>query len=194
MTERHHGTDGPPDQGRPEVTRLAERIAAIIDAAERSAEAILEDAEREARAYMDEVRRRTDTEVERRIAALVELSETLGARAEDLRAEAERLGGALGGLGPAGPGEDVSSEASAVRLPSRPRRGQPRPDSPAVKMLVAQMAASGSDRKEIEERLRSGFGMEDSKDLLDEVLEAGEPGRRKPARRWRRPWRTIGAG
>ncbi|HET9184865.1 MAG TPA: hypothetical protein VFN82_01880, partial [Solirubrobacterales bacterium] len=48
----------------------AERLEAIVEAAERAAEGVIDDAEAQARAYLAEARERADREARRRIAPL----------------------------------------------------------------------------------------------------------------------------
>ena len=42
--------------------------------------------------------------------------------------------------------------------------------SAAARLLATQMAVSGSSRKEIEMRLRNGFEIEDTGEILDAIL------------------------
>jgi hypothetical protein len=42
--------------------------------------------------------------------------------------------------------------------------------SAAARLLATQMAVSGSSRKEIEVRLRNGFAIEDTSEILDAIL------------------------
>ena len=62
----------------------------------------------------------------------------------------------------------------------RERRRADEPAEPAAaptprlgrgaRLLATQMAVSGSSREEIEERLRSGFEIEDTSEILDAIL------------------------
>ena len=56
--------------------------------------------------------------------------------------------------------EDVDGE------PLAPRRS----GSAGARLLATQMAVSGADRREIEERLRSGFEIDDTSEILDAIL------------------------
>jgi hypothetical protein len=50
--------------------------------------------------------------------------------------------------------------------PLAPRRS----GSAAARLLATQMAVSGADRAEIEARLRDGFEIEDTSEILDAIL------------------------
>jgi hypothetical protein len=55
----------------------------------------------------------------------------------------------------------------------RLRRIEPQPrnePAAAARLLATQMAVSGSSRKEIETRLRNGFEIEDTDEILDAIL------------------------
>ena len=60
--------------------------------------------------------------------------------------------------------------------PIPPPRAVPEPASgsgdgaAAARLLATQMAVSGSSRKEIEGRLKSGFEIEDTGEILDAIL------------------------
>ena len=46
----------------------------------------------------------------------------------------------------------------------------PRSGSAGARLLATQMAVSGSSREEIAERLRNGFDIEDTSEILDAIL------------------------
>jgi hypothetical protein len=137
----------------PPSTKVAERLAVIVDAAERAALSVIDDAEKEAKRYLEEAQARAD-----QIAA------------ERLREAADML-------------EQQSS--AAARPPLRPAAVEPpaveelverREQEPkssgaaAARLLATQMAVSGSSRAEIEARLRNGFDVEDTDEILDAIL------------------------
>jgi hypothetical protein len=127
------------------TTSTAERLATIVEAAERAASKVIDDAEEQARLQIEEANARADRIV-----------------AERLRAIADEL--------------DPPSAASE-RNHLRPVEGVPGPivpvrrsNSAGARLLATQMAVSGSSREEIEERLRSGFEIEDTSEILDAIL------------------------
>ncbi len=140
-----------PPEGKPpsSASEATERLARIVDAAERAAESVLADAEEQARQHVEEARARAD------------------------RVAAERLREVADELDP--------SEPDRARTPHL-KSVEPAPatdeDSPATRhlgaagarLLATQMAVSGSSRKEIEERLRSGFDIQSTDEILDAIL------------------------
>jgi hypothetical protein len=156
---------------QPPSSRVAERLAVIVDAAERAALKVIDDAEKEANRYLEEARVRADMIV-----------------ADRLREEADRLDGGdasdsrlrpleVDDARPAPEGEpDDQHEAEDEgerEIPSiavvPPRHGGGG-GSAAARLLATQMAVSGSTRVEIEARLRSGFEIEDTSEILDAIL------------------------
>lgn len=170
----------------------AERLEAIVEAAEQAAERVIDDAEAQAREYLAQAKAEADRLAEDRFGAVSELIDSLVAQAASLRAEAERLQRAL--------------EAAQERLGGDPRTEAPRPSrsssqlepppepqpprlravsaaeapqaSPAdgrdraagARLLATQLAVSGSSRQEIAARLRTGFEIEDTSAILDAIL------------------------
>ena len=139
---------------RPSSTTTAERLAAIVDAAERAALKVIDDAEEEARRYLEEAQARADQIV-----------------AERLREAAELLEGQRG----AGAGEPRLRPVETDPAPAEEEEAEPPParqqsGSAAARLLTTQMAVSGSGRKEIEMRLRNGFEIEDTGEILDAIL------------------------
>jgi hypothetical protein len=132
----------------PPEDKVTERLAEIVDAAERTALGVIDDAEREARRYLDAARARADRIV-----------------AERLREEADRLEGQgsdnveplLRPVEPAPPAPEVDASA-------------PNGGSAAARLLATQLAVSGSSRPEIEMRLRQRFEIEDTGEILDAIL------------------------
>jgi hypothetical protein len=141
------------EQLPPPSKNVAERLAAIVDAAERAALSVIDDAEREARSYVEDARARAD-----RIAA------------ERLREEADRLEGQTP--------DNVEPLLRPVEAaPRAPEGVAPAPvaaatngGSAAARLLATQMAVSGSSRSEIEMRLRDRFELEDTSEILDAIL------------------------
>ncbi|HEX6601873.1 MAG TPA: hypothetical protein VF030_04465, partial [Solirubrobacterales bacterium] len=69
----------------------AERLEAIVEAAERAAEGVIDDAEAQARRYLAQARAEADRIAEERVADVSGLIDSLLAQALTLRQEAERL-------------------------------------------------------------------------------------------------------
>jgi vacuolar-type H+-ATPase subunit E/Vma4 len=127
----------------PPPKNAAERLAVIVDAAERAALKVIDDAEKEARRYLEEAQAMADRLVAERLREAADSIEGGSASAETPR---------LREVPPEHEAEDVRNGSSAARL------------------LATQMAVSGSSRKEIEERLRNGFEIEDTDEILDAIL------------------------
>jgi hypothetical protein len=146
-------TEKRPPERRPPASAAdaAQRLATIVDAAERAAASVIDDAERQAQQHLDEARDRADRIVAER---LRELADQL-----DPPSAGERRTGHLKPLeGGAEAGEDEE-------LPAQRRSG-----SAGARLLATQMAVSGAGRKEIEKRLRHGFDIEDTGEILDAIL------------------------
>jgi vacuolar-type H+-ATPase subunit H len=188
-----------PPSGQPPLTgSTAERLAAIVEAAERAAVTVIDDAEKQAQRQLDQARTEADRLLEERIGSLAELTDSLIAQAEAIRAQSEQLLGSLaeakrqvvaeGGAeaGAAGPTPIRGSHLSAVTpVEAEPvtnlqplaaeRRGADEGDAEAgtpagARLLATQMAVAGNTREEIEERLRNGFEIEDTASILDAIL------------------------
>lgn len=163
-------------QARRGETELAaeasERLATIVNAAERAAEQVIDDAE----ARAGEILAAAERDAERLRGAALEA-------VERARRELEGLGGQPAAE-PDGAPASRASHLSAVPLaptdqPERPRPlREPVPPQPleacgtpaGARLLATQMAVSGSSRKEIEARLRNGFDIEDPQAILDAIL------------------------
>lgn len=166
----------PLKQGSLETT-TAERLAAIVAAAEQAATKVIDDAEAEARRYLAEARAEAE--------AIVGRAERL---LEALTVAKERIEAELGDG--AGPAVDLSdglrpsprshlSAVDPVEPEARPVAEVPPPaeqpplyqESPAgARLLATQMAVSGNSREEIAARLRNGFEIEDTDAILDAIL------------------------
>lgn len=128
------------------TTTTAERLAAIVDAAERAATSVIDDAERQAEQTLEAARSRADKVV-----------------AERLRELADEL-------------DPPAAAPAEPRLRSVDSNHEPGADGPrrsgsaGARLFATQMAVSGSSREEIEARLRSGFEIEDASEILDAIL------------------------
>lgn len=148
-----------PPKGRPPASAAdaAQRLATIVDAAEQAAASVIDGAERQAQQHLDEARDRADRIVAER---LRELADELDPPSSD-----ERRGGHLKPVeSPVDDGE-VDDGDDEVE-PLAPRRS----GSAGARLLATQMAVSGAEREEIEARLRSGFDIEDTSEILDAIL------------------------
>jgi hypothetical protein len=189
-------TDISKKQGSQKALRAdtAERLEAIVEAAERAAESVIDDAEAQARRYLAQARAEADRMAVGRVGELGDLIETLLGQAISLRREAERLQATLeearqriepGDAPPADARqrpelteEGEPEEAPRLRAvpvedapPSAPAQPPERSsDAPGARLLATQMAVSGSSREEIAERLRNGFEIEDAEAILDAIL------------------------
>lgn len=164
----------------------AERLEAIVEAAERAAEGVIDDAEAQARRYLAQARAEADRLAEGRATELADLVDSLLGQAIALRQEAERLQATLEeaksrveGEGPprqAEPAERREEQPEVPRLravehdePAAAVDGR-RTDAAGARLLATQMAVSGSSREEIELKLRNGFQIEDTDGILDAIL------------------------
>lgn len=142
-----------PPEPRLTASTAAERLAAIVEAAERAASNVIDDAEEQARRQLEQASARADRIV-----------------AERLRALADELDPPA--LAPVERGEP---HLKPVELAPEPAAG-PRSGSSGARLLATQMAVSGSSREEIEQRLRSRFEIEDTGEILDAILGPEEKG------------------
>lgn len=165
----------------------AERLEAIVEAAERAAESVIDDAEAQARRYLAQAREQADRQADDRVAELAELLDSLLGQAATLRHEAERLQttleaakSKLEGEGGEWPESEPQLEAPDPPQPEAPRlraidgsdaeEDSKRADASGARLLATQLAVSGSSREEIELRLRNGFQIEDTDAILDAIL------------------------
>ncbi|HXS32682.1 MAG TPA: hypothetical protein VN758_02770 [Solirubrobacterales bacterium] len=141
-------SDKRPREPRALTSSTAERLAAIVEAAEQAASKVIDDAEEQARRQLQEAGARADRIVAERLRALAdELDPQLHAAP---RAEPHLR-----------PVETASESAAAPG---------PRSSAAGARLLATQMAVSGSSRAEIEQRLRNGFEIEDTSEILDAIL------------------------
>jgi vacuolar-type H+-ATPase subunit H len=175
----------------------AERIEAIVEAAERAAESVIDDAERQAAGYLAEAQAEADRVVAERLSSLSELTDSLLARADAISGQTESMVELLkqakarieAGGEPAARSDDQErpgqagsrgSHLSAVAAPQgedpeltalpTPPAEQERRTPAGARLLATQMAVSGSSREEIALRLRNGFEIEDTAAILDAIL------------------------
>jgi vacuolar-type H+-ATPase subunit H len=170
----------------------AQRLEAIVEAAERAAEGVINDAEAQARRYLAQARAEADRLAANRVDEVSELVDSLLGQALTLRQEAERLQATLeeararfdGGEGDEEFGRPLEQEqqiedpeeVQAPRLRAvigeeeQPPEVSARSDSAGARLLATQMAISGSSREEIAHRLRNGFEIEDADAILDAIL------------------------
>jgi vacuolar-type H+-ATPase subunit H len=161
----------------------AERIGAIVEAAERAAVAVIDDAEEQARRHLEEAQAQADRLVADRLASLASLTDSLVAQAAAVKEESERLvagleeakrrlaGGELDETELDEPGEQAPGPHLSAVAPVEDDGHEPGHGTPAgARLLATQMAVSGSSREEIEARLRNGFEIEDTAPILDAIL------------------------
>jgi hypothetical protein len=180
------------DRGRPSpedlnrsISRAAETIETIIDAAERLASEIRADAQVEAERYLDEAQREADRLAMKRIAMMSELTESLIERADDLRRRTDEVVRALEDAmrtvaATVSDRSPIDAERSAEapegdRLgPGASRTGAPgedggnAPDSATLR--AAQLAIGGSGRDEISAILGREYGLTNPTPILDRLL------------------------
>lgn len=89
-------TPDSPSPPRASASGAAERIATIIEAAERAAAAVVDNADANARRYLEEAQAEADRIVAARLSSLSELTDSLVAQAEEIRRQADRLLESLG--------------------------------------------------------------------------------------------------
>jgi len=170
----------------------AERLEAIVEAAERAAESVIDDAEAQARRYLAQAQAEAERAGDRRLADLSVTIDALLAQAASLQREAERMQAVLeeaklridpeGPLpaveeAPEPPGLSPVEEGPRLRAVPGAEEAAPAPaadakpaDAAGARLLATQMAVSGSSREEIETRLRNRFEIEDTSPILDAIL------------------------
>lgn len=183
-----------PSKGQAELrAATAERLEAIVVAAERAAESVIDEAEAQARQYLTQARAEADRATETRVSELSDLIDVLLGRAASLQREAERLQTVLEEakfrIQPEQPAEvapqplqpEPTPPQETPRLRAVGQAGEPAPvaptapepktsDAAGARLLATQMAVSGSSREEIDLRLRNGFQIEDTTAILDAIL------------------------
>jgi len=135
-----------PSEPRALTSGTAERLAAIVEAAEQAAAKVIDDAEEQARRRLSEANARADRLV-----------------AERLRALADELD-------PPSSSRPHEPHLRSVAEPGAEPAPGPRSGAAGARLLATQMAVSGSSREEISARLRSSFEIEDTSEILDAIL------------------------
>lgn len=169
------GMTPPPDRRPPaSAAEAAERLAAIVDAAERAASTVIDDAEEQARRHLEEAHVRADRIVAERLRALADELDPPGStgqgRAPHLKSvepidEPSEDRGKREADGPAFDPELSRADHGAVE-----RDGSAQSKSAAARLLATQMAVSGASREEIDRRLRSGLEIQNTSEILDAIL------------------------
>ena len=178
-----------PERGIAEVLESAEHaIGEAVDAAAAAAERIRRDVDHHLRAGGPGAG--TDRQ---RVAA--DLGSSLADRAQELSREADELTSILGrarraldvGQAPT-LAERAAQDEDSGPAPQKPVKTPPfaarrravngvgpaaarQPSSTAIRLIATQMTVAGSGRGEIEERLRSEFGVEDPSAIVSDVLQ-----------------------
>lgn len=134
----------------------AQRLATIVDAAERAAESVIDDAEARAQQHLEEALARADRMVAERLRELADQLDPPPAREERRTSHLQPV------AEPAGVDEVEVDEEEGLT----PRR----PGSAGARLLATQMAVSGASREEIGTRLRNGFAIDDTDEILDAIL------------------------
>jgi hypothetical protein len=211
----HEGIAATGDEDRADV--VAERIEAILGAAERAAAAIRDEAEgllsarraeaeREAARIVAEARERADELVAKEVSEARELARTLVGRATELLRRLEdadsvrrQVEGLLGDLDDVTSRMDelsqqeVEAEAEAETSPNGngssagPSTGKLDAIEEA-RLMALQMAMAGRTRAEVETDLRHGLHVDDPEAVLDDVFGKGTPGSQ------RIPWSGVAEG
>lgn len=96
------------------ASNTAERIAKIVEAAEKAASAVIDDAEAQARRYLEDAQAEADRIVAERLSSLSQLSDSLVAQAEAIRRQSDRLLATLGDTDP------VATPSAPVAAPEPP--------------------------------------------------------------------------
>jgi vacuolar-type H+-ATPase subunit H len=117
---------------RPLASSTAERVAKIVEAAERAATAVIDDAEAQARLYLEEAQAEADRKIADRLASLNQLSDSLMAQADAIRRQSERLVASLEAEG--------RTAAPAPAQPQPPEPPAPAPPAPAPRLSAVEAA------------------------------------------------------
>jgi cell division septum initiation protein DivIVA len=136
----------PERRGPGSAADAAARLAEIVEAAERAAQKVIDDAEADAQRTLEEARERAD------------------------RMVAERLRELADEIDPPPSAEGRTRHLEPVEAPEEDGGPQRRSGSAGARLLATQMAVSGASREEIEARLRSGFEIDDTGEILDAIL------------------------
>jgi len=173
----------PPAGGSDVVSEASERLATIVNAAERAAEQVIDDAEARAREILAEAEADADKIRGEAIAAVERARRELGALTSEPESGPEQVSAPpsrtnhLSAVPTTDEPEPEGSAQLAAATPPPDAEPEPTPaggskrGTPAgARLLATQMAVSGSSREEIEARLRNGFEIEDTTAILDAIL------------------------
>lgn len=174
------------------VNAATGRIQEIIDTAERVSGEIQADARAEAKRYADQKREEADHQVEEQVNRLSELADNLTARVAQVNKAADELAAELRDVvtttKESRQAFPAPSEGAAAADADEQLQGQGRPEAASGKepeaasgkeaasvpeealLRATQLAVSGSSRAEIEDALRSEFGLSDPTAVTDEIL------------------------
>jgi len=166
----------------PLAADTAERLSAIVEAAERAAVTVIDDAEKQARRQLDDAQVEADRLVGDRLAALADMTDSLIAQAEAIGSQSQQLLASLEDAKRRLATEDdlgqdaqrpshLTAVAAVEDDPVEPVPSDENHGTPAgARLLATQMAVSGNSRAEIETRLRNGFEIDDTASILDAIL------------------------
>jgi hypothetical protein len=146
------------------------RLEAIVEAAERAAATVIDDAEQEARRQLEEAHARADRIVAARLRDLADVLDPLDSGDGREPASSGRHELRLRSVEVEDEGERDGDRERAQRRGEDAVPAPRREAAAGARLLATQMAVSGAAREEIEERLRSGFEIEDPDAILDAIL------------------------
>jgi len=150
MNERSEQPDSGALSLRESVADIARQLEAVLDAADEYAAETRARAEEEASRYLAEKRGAAESLLANHVTNLEQLSKTFSAESDQI----------LESTGAASDQNGASSNDSAAGDGSREE----------ALLKATQMAVAESSRAEIEEALRSDFGIENPQGIVDEVL------------------------
>jgi outer membrane biosynthesis protein TonB len=119
------------------ASSTAERIAKIVEAAEKAATAVIDDAEAQARRYLEDAQSEADRVVAARLSSLSLLSDSLVAQAEAIRRQSDQL------LASLGEGDQTSAAPSSAAPPAPappPPAAVPEPPAPTPHLSAVEPA------------------------------------------------------
>jgi hypothetical protein len=139
------------------ATDVGERVRAIIDSAERAADALLAERRRHIAELSD---------------AIVAHAEAVLGRLEEADALGRRLDEVLGDLRQAGVrlDRDAPRTAPARRFAREGEREDASDDALGARVVALHMAKAGGQRGEVETHMRRAFELDDPQPILDEVF------------------------
>ena len=189
------------------VGRINKEVQQVLESADEAANKIREEAQGEARQVIEEARRHAEAVTRQQMDRVSEMTDQVLGELADVQVWLERLQGAydqamkamnadLGEQEPSvwdtQPTAEVKdgdeTEALRARLGKRtPRRAaqEPQEINEGARLLALQQKMAGVDPEVIERRLKTEFGIEDSKSILDgmDLQEAPPQETQKPKKR-----------